>query len=187
MKIPCPLPMVTFWNQLTTAPNTSCTAWKKWAIGRINQFDPSVVVVTTEDWDPQTATPQPMSQTEYSSGLVTTLRDLSKSGRQVVLLGDIAYQTTPGPVCLAAHESNVAACNTPTSIAVVASSQAAEADAAKKAGIKYINVVPWLCTPKFCPTIIDGIDVYEDEFHITTTFGEWLEPVLAEALGLAKG
>jgi hypothetical protein len=44
--------------------------------------------------------------------------------------------------------------------------------------------VPWLCTSQVCPAVISGKDVYADNAHITSTYAEWLEPVLAEALSL---
>ena len=180
----CPMPMVGFWNPLTSAPFTSCTTWKQAAVQRLNQFNPSLVIVTTSDVSPLTDTDVPMSQKEFSDGLATTLRDVSAPGRRIILLGDIGYPASAPPFCLAAHETRVHACDTPTWAAVLAPHQAAEAAAAKAARAQYIDVIPWLCTTTTCPAIIDGIEVYENLAHITSTYGEHLEPVLAQALGL---
>jgi len=180
----CSMSMVGFWNPLTSTPFTSCTTWKQAAVQRLNQFNPSLVIVTTGDVSPLTDTDRPMSQQEFSDGLATTLRDVSAPGRRVILLGDIGYPVKTPPFCLAAHETNVRACDTPTSVAVRAPNQAAEAAAAKAAGAQYIDVIPWLCTKTTCPAIIDGIEVYENLSHITSTYGEHLEPVLTQALGL---
>lgn len=184
IKIPCPLPMVPFWNAVDNTPNTECTTWKKWAFTRIDKFDPSLVIATTEDFLPLTEQITTMSQAAFSAGFVTTLDDLKGPGRRVVVLGDIPFISPPGPICLAAHESDVQACSNPTTQAVVATHDAAEEAAARTAGASYINVVPWLCTPALCPTIINSIDVYSDSTHITSTYGEALEPVLSEALQL---
>jgi len=180
----CSMSMVGFWNPLTSTPFTSCTTWKQAAVQRLNQFNPSLVIVTTGDVSPLTDTDRPMSQQEFSDGLATTLRDVSAPGRRVILLGDIGYPARVPPFCLAAHETNVRACDIPTSVAVRAPNQAAEAAAAKAAGARYIDVIPWLCTRTTCPAIIDGIEVYENLSHITSTYGEHLEPVLTQALGL---
>ena len=183
-KLPCPLPMASFWNNLNSTPDTQCTTWKKWAFTRIQQFDPSVVVATTEDFVPYSRNAVEMSQEQYSSALVTSLKDLSAPSRRVILLGDIPYLNAPGPVCLAAHESSVQSCSTPTAKAVYSTNQAAERLAAIKAGATFVNAIPWFCTPAVCPAIIAGKDVYEDGYHITATYATWLEPILTEALGL---
>ena len=183
-KIPCPLPLVGFWNGLNNTPNPQCTTWKNWAISRINQFDPSVVIATTEDRNPVNSGNAAMSQSEYSKGLVTTLKDLSAPTRRVVLLGDIPYLSQAGPVCLSIHSGSVQRCSTPTGQAVIAQDQAAQRTAASSAGAQYINVIPWFCTPKSCPAIVGNTEVYSDCCHITSNYGVNLEAVLTEALKL---
>jgi hypothetical protein len=183
-KIPCPLPMISFWTNLTDTSNTQCTKWKQWAFGRIQQFNPSIVIATTEDNNLEGTNQKPISQSKFSSGLLTTLKDLSAPGRRVILLGDIPYLSFGGPECLAAHETSVQSCNTSTSQAVVGANQAAQQSAASKSGATFIDVIPWMCTRQECPAIIHNICVYHDGFHITATFAKWLEPVLSEAIGL---
>ena len=61
-KFQCLLPLVPFWNPLNATPNTECTTWKKWAIGRIQQFDPSIVLAAAEDYRPISGGPLSMSQ-----------------------------------------------------------------------------------------------------------------------------
>jgi hypothetical protein len=180
-KIPCPLPMVPFWNELDSTPNPQCTAWKKWAFNRINQFNPSLVVATTEDFQLYGSNAEPINQGVFSKGFVTTLKDLAAPGRKVVLLGDTPQ--SPGPPCLAAHETSVASCNNATATAVISKNQAAERSAAAKAGDAFIDVIPWFCTTKECPAVVNHYDVYENCCHISATYGVSLEPVLSQALG----
>ena len=66
-KIPCPLPMVALWNTLNATPNTQCTAFKKWAISKIQQFNPSIVLATTEDFITYTGNAEPLSQKAFSA------------------------------------------------------------------------------------------------------------------------
>jgi hypothetical protein len=186
-KIPCPLPHVGFWNGLNNTPNPQCTTWKNWAVGRIQQFAPSIVIAATEDHNPYGSNAGAMSQSTYSKGLATTLKDLSAPGRRVVLLGDIPYPSRAGPICLSAHEGSVQSCSTPTGQAVAAQDQAAERTAASKSGAEFINVIPWLCTPKTCPAVVGSTDVYSDCCHITSNYGVNLEAVLSQALKLPTG
>jgi SGNH domain (fused to AT3 domains) len=186
-KIPCPLPLVGFWNPLNETPNPQCTTWKKWAFARIQQFDPSLVIATTEDYAIYSNNAAPMSQSTFSKGLVSALNDLSAPGRRVVLLGDIPYLSQSGPLCLSAHEASVQTCSTPTARAVAPQNQAAQHNAASKSGSEFINVVPWFCTPRSCPAVVDNIDVYSDCCHITPNYGMYLEGVLSQALKLQSG
>ena len=183
-KLQCLLPMVPFWNPLTSTPNTQCTAWKKWAIARIQQFNPNIVIATTEDYLSYASSGLQMSQKQYASGLTTTLKDVAGPGRRVVLLGDIPYLSQTGPICLAAHEGSAQSCATPTAGAVSQANQAAERSAAAKGDATFINVIPWFCTRKVCPAIIGTTDVYSDDTHVTATYGKQLEGVVAESLGL---
>jgi hypothetical protein len=184
-KISCWLPDMTFYNALTDAPNTACSAWRTWAIGQINQFKPTILVAATLDLGNRTSGDVVVSQRTYAKALTATLKELSVPGRQVVLLGDMPYLAEPGPSCLAAHESNIQSCSTATNRAVLATNQAAEHDAATNTHTAFVNTVPWFCTPKQCPAVISGHDVYANLFHITSTYAMTLEPVLAQALGLA--
>jgi hypothetical protein len=183
-KIPCPLPMAEFWNALKETPNTQCTPWKKWAIARIQQFNPSIVVAATQDHQLYNVKALPVSQPVYTKALTTTLKDLSAPGRRVVLLGDISYLTQTGPICLAAHEGSIQSCSTPTSEAVSKQYQSSEASAASKAGAQFVDIIPWLCTPTTCPPVVENFDVYSDSSHLTAAYATSLVPVLSEALGL---
>ena len=162
-KIPCPLPMVALWNALNSTPNTQCTAFKKWAISKIQQFNPSIVIATTEDFITYTGNAELLSQKAFSAGLATTLKDFAAPGRRVILLGDIPYLSNPGPICLAAHEGNVQSCSTPTGVAVDKKKQQAERSAATAAGASFIDVIPWFCTTKTCPAVVNNLDVYPTE------------------------
>jgi len=62
------------------------------------------------------------------------------------------------------------------------SAQITQLDAAVQAHASYIYVVPWLCTTTICPAVIGKYEVYEDPYHITTTYGDYLAPVLQNAL-----
>ncbi|MGH9172573.1 MAG: SGNH hydrolase domain-containing protein [Acidimicrobiales bacterium] len=167
-KASCPPVDETIGHNLNKTPNTECDRWRNQSISRINAFDPQIVIVTGNDFDPGNAEDRPMPQDVYSAGPLKTLEDISARGRRLEALGDISYLTTTGPVCLAANEGELQECTSVTPTAAPASHMLAQEDAANKADATYISTIPWLCTPTKCPAIIDDIDVYQDQFHITT-------------------
>jgi hypothetical protein len=128
----------------------------------------------------------PSTQSIYRSGLVELFAHLRAPGRQFVLLGqNPGMSPSGGPSCLAAHQSAVQACSTPESQAVVPYEMDTEQEAANQVHAKFINVIPWLCTKNVCPQVIDNFEVYEDPYHFTSTYANYLSPVLQVALGLS--
>ena len=57
-----------------------------------------------------------------------------------------------------------------------------ERTAALSTGSLYVNPRPWLCS-RVCTPIVDRYLVYTDQFHITSTYAQFLENVLAHAVG----
>jgi hypothetical protein len=181
----CPISSFAFADEGTIPPAT-CSAWIANSIQRVASFNPTMVIVTSDasPGDMRTLNNVPVSKTEYEKGLDTILKKLVAPARRLVILGDIPYLAQDGPDCLAAHESRVQACSTPTSIAIHTTEDLWQEAAGKKEGAQYIDTVPWLCTKTECPAVIGNIEVYEGLYHITATYADYLEPVLQQALGL---
>ena len=60
-----------------------------------------------------------------------------------------------------------------------------ELDAALRTGARYVNVIPFLCTPYVCPDIVGHYLAYLDTFHLTSTYVHMLAPVIQQALALS--
>jgi hypothetical protein len=87
--------------------------------------------------------------------------------------------------CLSLHADDVQQCSSPPS-AVVLSHDAAERQAADRAGARYIDVTPWFCSST-CSDVIGRYEPYWDRFHLTRDYSIALERVLGNALDLAPG
>ena len=126
----------------------------------------------------------PSQQPIYAKGLVELFHQVQAPGRQLILLGQDPDNYTGGPDCLAAHESNISQCNVPESKAVVPVAIRAQKKAASQVHAKFVNVTPWICTKSECPQVIGNFDVYQDPYHLTSSYADYLSPVLGIALGL---
>ncbi len=155
-----------------------CNQWTKAAIKWINNFHPQTVIVVA--YSGNTPSWQPI----YAKGLVQLFHQIQAPGRQLMLLGQDPYSFTGGPDCLAAHESNISQCNVSESQAVVPVAIEAQEKAASQVHAKFVNVTPWICTKSECPQVIGNFDVYQDPFHLTSSYADYLSPVLGIALGL---
>lgn len=180
----CPSPLIPFWDNSTNTPATVCAQWKQAAIERINQFAPNVVILATVFFQPHDYHRQLISPDAFSAGLVTTLRRIASPGRELAVVGLMPYWSKSGPECLAAHEHELRTCNAPASQAVLTGHDQAVENAAKKAKARYVNIVPWFCTPTVCPQVINNTIVYVDQFHITSTYAKQFEQLLQTALAL---
>jgi hypothetical protein len=143
-----------------------------------------MVILATTDQFPD------MYESRFLKGLEEDFRMLKAPGRRLVMLGDVPLLAQDGPTCLAAHESDVQACSTPEPLAekylAPTGNFQKESAAVAKVGASFVNVTPWLCTRKTCPAVIGHYEVYEDLYHITSTYVAYLSPVLQVALGLSK-
>jgi SGNH domain (fused to AT3 domains) len=155
-----------------------CDQWTKAAIKWINNFHPQTVIVVAYSGD------TPSQQPIYAKGLVELFHEVQAPGRQLVLIGQDPDNYTGGPDCLAAHESNISQCNVPESRAVIPVALKAQEQAASRVHAKFVNVTPWICGKSACPQVVGNYDVYQDPFHLTSTYAEYLSPVLGIALGL---
>jgi hypothetical protein len=161
------------------ASPSQCQQWDEAAIRWLNKFKPQTLIVVAD------GPSDPNIQKIYLKGLKELLQALKAPGRSLVLLGQ-QPTTSPegGAICLAAHEQSVQSCTTPLSVALYPALLSSESKVATSLGAKFVNVVPWACTSKGCPAVIKNFSVYEDPYHWTTTYADYLSPLLQKALGL---
>jgi SGNH domain (fused to AT3 domains) len=155
-----------------------CAQWTQAALKWIDQFHPQTVIVVAYSGD------TPSQQPIYAKGIVELFHQIQAPGRQLILLGQDPDNYTGGPDCLAAHESNISQCDVPVSKAVIPVALKAQEKAASQVHAKFVNVTPWICTKSECPQVIGNYDVYQDPFHLTSSYANYLSPVLGIALGL---
>jgi hypothetical protein len=154
---------------------TTCDQWHHFAIARIRQIHPDLLVVTQKPVDESDGTPYPSPQ--WRMGLERLLRLIPKVKK--IVLGNIPK--SQGPDCIAEHTGDVQACSSdPKALSYY---NDAEKQAATAEGARYIDVTPWFCAVR-CSPIIGDHDVYFNAGHIATDYSLFLEGVLAQKLDL---
>jgi hypothetical protein len=166
----------------TEAPGTrgdwvACDQWHHFAIRRINQIDPDLLIVS------QTAPYATPAGTYYTPS--ESEEGLEQFFSQVKALRKLVLGNLPGsggPDCLARHPDNVQACSGPPVPSLVPYAKA-EMLAAAASGVRYLNVTPWFCA-QVCSSIIGRHEIYAAGNHVTEAYSVFLEGVLARALEL---
>src|SRR5206468_1694187 len=139
------------------------------------------IVLADATYARRSSTKVPLTSAQWTDGLMTTVRSLSSSGRQIKILGDIPYLNQTAADCLSIHANDVQACSTDRATAVRTPFREAELTVARESGNQYIDPVPWICTD-VCTPIVGGYLVYQDHNHLTGLYTSFLAGSLAHAL-----
>ncbi len=158
-----------------------CDQWHRFAIDRITQIDPDLVIITQEVRGRPDG--RPYTWPQWQQGLENTFEQLHVPRSKIVVLGNLPILPQSGPECLSRNSANVQACSAPVSPQWRQYVQAEEG-AAADVGARYISVLPWFCSTK-CTAVIGRYEVYFDQYHVTAAYSFYLARVLSEALQLS--
>jgi peptidoglycan/LPS O-acetylase OafA/YrhL len=174
---------------------TECEEWRAGVLALIRADRPAVVVLGmarhyTAEYSFTGLSPA------WDRGLAAMIRRIEAFGSRVVVLGRVPLPVTVVPDCLSAHLTDASACGEPRGVGLLVPGThnggvagiARERAAAVAAGAGYIDTLPWFCTSRWCPALVDNMVVYRDDNHITATYASWLAPAVgAEMLVATHG
>lgn len=158
-----------------------CDAWHRFAIKRIRQLHPNLVVITQEirnKPDGHLYTPE-----QWQDGLEKTFSLLGVPAKHIIVLGNVPILPKSPPECLSLHPGDVQACSGVPPGYEDQFNQAEES-AAAHSEVPYINLESWFCATR-CSPVIGKYQVYFDDYHITATYSMYLARVLGDALHLS--
>jgi hypothetical protein len=165
---------------------TECQTWRENTLARIAALHPDIVIVTGTYPTPLLPDGSAYSVADglvaYRGSLARTLETLSRSAARVVLLGNTPMSHFDVPVCLSAHLNSILACATPVTQAFNRARHLAVEEAAKDAGVAYVDPTFWVCSSSPCPPVVGNILVYRDDQHMTPPFAVALAGRLGDAL-----
>jgi hypothetical protein len=113
------------------------------------------------------------------------VRTLRSAGIPVLVMGPTPKPPADVPTCLSAHLTDTPRCDFPRASGVNAAGENSERSTVIAAGGGYLDVSAWICTPATCATVVGNLLVYRDDNHLTTTYADWLTPVLEPAIDAA--
>lgn len=170
---------------------TECEQYREWAMGKIEEIQPDVVIVTSARSGSLMAVDgkgtEDGVEDAWEEGLGRTIDRITPNARRVVVLGDMPYPSQPGIDCLSANPNDVERCTDSREDAVLADHNAVEEKVAEEHGADYVDITPWFCTDEVCPAVINGLTVHRDSMHISENYAVWLSEVLGQATGLLDG
>ncbi len=175
------------WNPSLKSVVPACEEWRTWALDRIAEERPDVVVVAgtrgfaTVDADGKVVAGDARTAA-WEAGMARTFDRLRASAGRVILLADTPRSAVDPPVCLSAHPTSTISCATPVDEALDPDWKAVERGAAAAGGAGFIDPTPWVCPTSPCPAVIGDLLVYRDGGHITATYSAALAGRLERAV-----
>jgi peptidoglycan/LPS O-acetylase OafA/YrhL len=166
----------------------NCHAWRGWAVGRIRELDPDVVVIGSDVVTSWRVRPDPgLSLLQTWSRAVGDLVDtMRRQGAIVVVLGDIPLHATDPEACLTTPGAVMGRCDV-ASTGWTAEANAIVAAAARAHGAAYVDVNRLMCLDGRCPLVVSGTVTYADATHLSVSWSRTLAGPLGRELREAVG
>jgi hypothetical protein len=189
-KPACPTADITVFNSSLNRPYTECDAWREAAMKWILATHPTAVVLANRQLQTFSAGLRGPDET-WREASRKTLETLNGAGITTILLRDTP---TPGfdvPDCLSGdtswwarhHATGKNPCILNRASALNEGVFRAEQEAASGLShVRILDLTDLFCDGAVCPTVKDGMIVYNDDNHISEPFSLTLTPRLGDRL-----
>jgi peptidoglycan/LPS O-acetylase OafA/YrhL len=180
-KSACPPADLEVFSPLFGRAYRECAAFRDNVVARVAEAKPDVVVIgSARHYEPVYRIE--VYSAEWHEGLAGTVRRLTDTGTEVVVLGPVPRPKGDVPDCLASHLDDARRCTRPVTDATDEAGIAGERAAVEAAGGTYVDVTGWVCAD-VCPVVVGDLLVYRDDNHLATGYPAWLTPLVTATLG----
>ena len=178
----CPGPDLHFTSEQTKSPNDACDAFHTSAVTAIRNLHPQLVLVSSSGGANSLTDGNEPTDDQWRDGWISTLAKLSQPGTKVAMIGVLPTWTTNDSRCLAAHSDDIQKCSATLDRAFPSAlRRAGEQAAADRAGALYVSPQSWICADT-CQPVIASIRVFNDNFHLTQSYADYISGALSDAL-----
>ena len=159
----CPFADGKLENPVTHGAYPECTRTQKWIESQLAIAQPDAVVSAAFSGILNSALP----------GYIAALPRLKKLTKQLIVLGDTPYRGKDAPGCLTKNPRDITKCSLAPSVAFNAKVDKGIKEAASKGGYLYIDTHSWFCTATTCPPVVNNIQLYRDDTHLSGVAAKW--------------
>ncbi|MDA3020699.1 MAG: acyltransferase family protein [Actinomycetota bacterium] len=169
-------------NSLVGPTYPGCRPWREKVLERFVAENVRVVLITNSNRLTDPSTGQPFADSIVKTGYATFIPQLQSMGINPVVITDTPYPGTDVPICLSKAIKNVGSCAVTRDKGIRANRQQTSIDVAIENNAQYLDVSHWVCTNDMCPVITGNILMYRDSHHLTTTYVQFLTPLIDAAI-----
>ena len=155
-------------------PYAECNQWREKSLEAMRSLDPDWIFASTS------AFAYDLSLEQWYQGTDRILAKLSAIAPRVVILRDTPSLDVEVPVCLARQnwqplDALKSSCQTSVERDGDKAVYVAQVEAASQyRNVFFIDMLPYICEGQTCPVERDGIIVYRDDNHLSTSFTQTL-------------
>ena len=169
-------------NSLVGPTYPGCRPWREKVLERFVAEDVRVVFMTNSNRLTDPSTGQPFADSIVKAGSATLITQLQSMGISPIVITDTPYPGTDVPICLSKAIKNVGSCAVSRDKGIRANRQQTSIDVAVENNAQYLDVSHWVCSLDTCPVITGNILMYRDSHHLTTTYVQFLTPLIEAAV-----
>jgi peptidoglycan/LPS O-acetylase OafA/YrhL len=169
-------------NSLVGPTYPGCRPWREKALERFVAENVRVVFMTSSNRLTDPATGQPFADSIVKAGFATLIPQLQSMNISPIVITDTPYPGTDVPICLSKAIKNVGSCAVSRDKGIRANRQQTSIDVAVENNAQYLDVSNWVCSLETCPVITGNILMYRDSHHLTTTYVQFLTPLIDAAV-----
>jgi peptidoglycan/LPS O-acetylase OafA/YrhL len=169
-------------NSLVGPTYPGCRPWREKVLERLSAENVRVVFMTNSNRLTDPSTGQPFADSIVKAGSATLITQLQSMGISPIVITDTPYPGTDVPICLSKAIKNVGSCAVSRDKGIRANRQQTSIDVAVDNNAQYLDVSHWVCSLDTCPVITGNILMYRDSHHLTTTYVQFLTPLIEAAV-----
>jgi peptidoglycan/LPS O-acetylase OafA/YrhL len=169
-------------NSLVGPTYPGCRPWREKVLERLSAENVRVVFMTNSNRLTDPSTGQPFADSIVKAGSATLITQLQSMGISPIVITDTPYPGTDVPICLSKAIKNVGSCAVSRDKGIRANRQQTSIDVAVENNAQYLDVSHWVCSLDTCPVITGNILMYRDSHHLTTTYVQFLTPLIEAAV-----
>ena len=191
VKPQCTPARVVVGEQGTTRPWQQCADFNAWALDRLRELQPDLLLVSTSAptrrsgvfVDGRQTFDTREIATALSAGFDRLFAEITPLAGRTVLIADVPAGPVNPIECLTSGEVDLGSCMfEPNWRALHLGRQAVES--AERAGVQVVDPRPWVCWNDHCPVVVGSTITYRDLDHLTATYAGRLARPLGQQLGL---
>jgi hypothetical protein len=165
--------------------DSGCLSFNKAAVAYANSLNPSLVVLSQNLYRTRSdgSSLDPGGST-YARAITTSISQIHAQAK--VMFFGFAFASSDPKICLSRNLTSVQNCSTPLTTSFSESWFANFSNAAKAGGAYPVGLSSLSCTTSFCPSIVGGQLVHQDQGHFMQGFALESAPVLGQLIGCAS-
>ena len=165
-------------TKLSERSARECETWRRNALAYADSLNPEFIILSN-------SVDSSISDSENANRTIDYFKQLSVITYNLIYIVDTPRHSNGGPACLAraAWQGNSTdSCTSPLDSESRNASDAVVNALRDHTKVSILDLTDQFCPNRMCNTITDGVVMYRDEHHITSTFARKLAPVLGQRL-----